>query len=71
VLGQILENARLASQKELALCQDTGIADIFVRVGQELAITGGTLAEAVNRGVARGYQKGYLRKSMVADPLDR
>lgn len=70
ILGQILENARLAGQKDLALCQDTGITDIFLKLGQEAVIKGGSLKEAVNKGVAEGYTKGYLRKSLVAEPLE-
>ncbi len=70
ILDQILQNARLAAQKELALCQDTGIADIFIKLGQAAMITGGTLTGAVNKGVAEGYTKGYLRKSVVAEPLE-
>ena len=69
ILDQILQNARLAGQQDLALCQDTGIADIFIKLGQAAVITGGTLADAVNKGVAEGYTKGFLRKSIVAEPL--
>lgn len=71
VLGEILENAQLAAKKGVALCQDTGVTDVFIRLGQDAHITGGTLADAVNKGVAEGYTKGYLRKSMVANPLNR
>ena len=70
ILDQILQNARLAGQKDLALCQDTGIADVFVKLGQSAVITGGPLKEAVNKGVAGGYTEGYLRKSVVSDPLE-
>jgi len=69
ILGQILQNARLAGQKDIALCQDTGIADVFVKLGQKAEVTGGSLKDAVNKGVAEGYTKGYLRKSIVAEPL--
>ncbi|MFH1367736.1 MAG: fumarate hydratase [Elusimicrobiota bacterium] len=71
ILGQIVENAKLAGTKGIPLCQDTGITDIFLKIGQEVEITGGTLAEAVNKGAAEGYKKGYLRKSVVSDPLER
>ncbi len=71
VLGQLLENARIAVREEIPLCQDTGIAVVFVEVGQDLRIVGGSLEEAVVRGVRQGYEQGYLRKSVVADPLNR
>jgi fumarate hydratase subunit alpha len=71
VLGQIIENAALASQKEIPLCQDTGTAEVFIDIGQEVELTGQSLKEAVNKGVAKGYQEGYLRKSIVKDPLNR
>jgi fumarate hydratase subunit alpha len=69
ILGQILQNARLAGQKELALCQDTGIADVFIKLGQQAIVGGISLKDAVNKGVAEGYTKGYLRKSIVSEPL--
>jgi fumarate hydratase subunit alpha len=68
---QALENARIASQKSVALCQDTGITDIFLKVGQEVHVSGEPLIDAVNKGVAKGYREGYLRKSIVANPLHR
>ncbi len=71
VFDQIRENAAVAEKKKLALCQDTGIADIFVTLGQEVQIAGGTLADAINTGVAQGYRDGFLRKSIVRDPLRR
>jgi len=69
IFEQILKNARLAGQKDIALCQDTGIADVFIKLGQNVAVSGGTLKDAVNSGVAKGYREGYLRKSVVAEPL--
>ncbi|WP_457678904.1 fumarate hydratase [Thermovibrio sp.] len=63
------ENARIASSEELPYCQDTGFAVVFVEVGQEVRFVGGSLEEAINRGVAEGYTEGYLRKSIVSDPL--
>lgn len=66
ILGQILENAELAAAKNLPLCQDTGLAVVFVEIGQEVCVTGGSLEEAINEGVRQGYQRGYLRKSIVS-----
>ncbi len=71
VLDQLLENARLAREERLPLCQDTGFAVVFVDLGQDVHLTGGDLYEAVNEGVRRGYHEGLLRKSIVADPLRR
>lgn len=71
ILEQILENARIAGHKEMALCQDTGIAEIFVSMGSEICITGLSLTDAIQRGVSQGYTTGFLRKSMVQDPLRR
>lgn len=65
----IIENAELAARKDVPLCQDTGLAVVFLEIGQEVHFTGGALEEAVNAGVAEGYTKGYLRKSSVDDPL--
>ncbi len=69
ILGKILENAEYARNNNLPICQDTGIACLFVEIGQELTITGGVLSEAINEGVRRGYKKAYLRKSVAKDPL--
>ncbi len=69
VLEEILENAKLAAAEMIPLCQDTGTSVVFVEIGQEVHIAGGTLEEAVNRGVARAYTEGYLRKSMVTQPF--
>lgn len=69
ILEQILENITLAREGNVAVCQDTGIAVIFVELGQDLHISGGDLQEGIQEGVRRGYQKGYLRKSVVRDPL--
>ena len=72
ILDQILENARLARDKNAPLCQDTGFAVFFVELGTEVRLQGeGTLEEAINRGVARGYKENFLRKSIVRDPLNR
>ncbi|MBN2289642.1 MAG: fumarate hydratase [Candidatus Glassbacteria bacterium] len=72
ILDQILENARVAEEQNAPLCQDTGFAVFFVEMGRDLLLTGeGTLEDAINRGVAQGYTEGYLRKSIVGDPLER
>ncbi|MCD6358504.1 MAG: fumarate hydratase [Dehalococcoidia bacterium] len=69
ILGKLLENASIAADEKTPLCQDTGVAVIFIELGQEVHIVGGNLIAAVNEGVRRGYEKGYLRKSMVNHPF--
>lgn len=71
ILEELLANARLALDSEAPLCQDTGTAVIFLEVGQECRITGGDLGQAINEGVRRGYREGFLRTSIVSDPLQR
>ena len=71
VLGQLLENDRIAAQEQLPICQDTGMAVVFIKVGQEVHIEGGNLTDAIDEGVRQGYVDGYLRKSVVRDPIDR
>ncbi|MFH1231469.1 MAG: fumarate hydratase [Planctomycetota bacterium] len=71
IIQQILENDRIAKEKMVPICQDTGTAVVFVELGQEVHITGGYLYDAINEGVRQGYKDGYLRKSIVADPLNR
>ncbi|MFB5082823.1 fumarate hydratase [Symbiobacterium thermophilum] len=71
VLEQLVENADLARNERVPMCQDTGNALVFLEVGQDLHVVGGDLYEAVNRGVRKGYTDGYLRKSIVDDPLRR
>jgi fumarate hydratase subunit alpha len=71
VLEQILENHRVAKEKMLPLCQDTGVAVFFVEIGQDVRIVGGLLEDAINEGVRQGYARGFLRKSMVSNPLTR
>lgn len=71
VLNELLDNARIASEQRLAICQDTGMAVVFVEVGQDVCITGGNLGDAIHAGVARGYREGYLRASVVSDPVIR
>ena len=70
ILGQIEQNARVAEETMMPICQDTGMACVFVEVGQEVHITG-SLEEAIHEGVRRGYADGFLRKSVVRDPFDR
>ncbi len=71
VLGDICENIDLAREGCAPLCQDTGLTTVLLRLGQDAHIVGGALGEAVQRGVAEGYTRGYLRKSVVRDPFDR
>ncbi len=71
VLECLIENGEIAKEKNMPLCQDTGLAVVFMEIGQDTHITGGDLTEAVNRGVAEGYTQGYLRASVVSDPFDR
>jgi len=70
-LEDIMENFKYAAEKGLPICQDTGMAVVFAEVGQEVHITGGAFEDAVNEGVRRGYINGFLRKSVVSDPLRR
>ncbi|MFQ5685640.1 MAG: fumarate hydratase [Candidatus Scalindua sp.] len=71
VIAQILENAEIGKSEQVPVCQDTGFAVVFVEIGQEVIIEGQSLQEAINEGVRRGYKNGYLRKSIVKNPLDR
>lgn len=71
VLGRMLRNLEIAEGEEMPICQDTGAAVLFVNIGQDARITGGNITEAINEGVRLGYREGYLRKSMVSDPLRR
>lgn len=71
VLDRIVENYRIADEADQPICQDTGVACVFLKIGQEVHIVGGDLTTAINEGVRRGYRDGYLRKSVVRDPLDR
>ncbi|TCX53859.1 fumarate hydratase [Dehalobacter sp. 14DCB1] len=71
VLQQLLENAEIAGKENIPICQDTGMAVLFVEVGQDVHIVGGDLTGALNEGVRRGYEKGFLRKSIVKDPFNR
>ena len=69
VLRQILENSGIAREEKMPICQDTGFTVIFAELGQEATITGGGFEDAINEGVRRGYTDGYLRKSVLADPV--
>lgn len=71
ILNDIVENAEIAKAKEMPICQDTGIAVIFVEIGQDVHVVGGSLDDAINNGVKDGYLNGYLRKSIVRDPFIR
>lgn len=71
VLDSLLENARVARERLYPICQDTGTAVVFLDVGQDLRIAGGSLEEAIHEGVRQGYREGYLRASIVRGPLDR
>ena len=71
VLERLLENARVARERCVAFCQDTGYAVFFVELGSDVRIAGAQLEDAINEGVRRGYEEGYLRKSIVRSPLDR
>ncbi|MDI6642023.1 MAG: fumarate hydratase [Elusimicrobiota bacterium] len=71
VIKQIIENNRIAKEEKIPICQDTGVAVVFVELGQEVHVVGGNLSDAINNGVRQGYIEGYLRKSIVADPLRR
>lgn len=71
VLENLIKNADIASKKEIPICQDTGMAVFFIEIGNEVLVSGKTITDAVNDGVAKGYTDGYLRKSVVSDPLNR
>ena len=71
IIGELLENAEIAADEMIPICQDTGMAVVFIEIGQEVHITGGSLEDAVNEGVREGYIDGYLRKSVVGDPIIR
>ncbi len=71
VLQELITNAAIAKDEQVPMCQDTGYAVIFVELGQDVKLVGGDLYEAINEGVRQGYGEGYLRKSIVADPINR
>ena len=71
LLVQLQENLEIAASERIPICQDTGMAVVFVKLGQDVHIEGGSLTDAINRGVRDGYTEGYLRKSVVKDPIER
>ena len=71
ILNQLEENLEIAGKDMIPICQDTGMAVVFIKVGQEVHFTDGNLTEAINEGVRQGYVQGYLRKSVVEDPIER
>ena len=71
ILNKILENSQIAAAEKMPICKDTGMACVFVDIGQDVHITGGSLEEAINEGVRQGYAEGFLRKSVVKDPIHR
>lgn len=71
ILGQLEENLVIAGTDRIPICQDTGMAVVFMKIGQEVSIEGGSLTDAINQGVREGYANGYLRKSVVRDPIER
>lgn len=71
ILNKLCENLEIAKNETIPICQDTGMAVVFLKIGQEVHIEGENLEDAVNEGVRRGYEEGFLRKSIVADPIER
>ena len=71
VLDKIILNDEIACKEQMPMCQDTGMACVFLEIGQDVHFVGGLLEDAINEGVRRGYEEGYLRKSVVKDPIDR
>ncbi len=71
ILSQLKENMEIAKNENIPICQDTGMAVVFLKIGQEVHIEGKNLEDAINEGIRQGYTEGYLRKSVVKDPIDR
>ena len=71
VLDKIILNSEIACKEEMPMCQDTGMACVFLEIGQDVHFVGGNLEEAINEGVRKGYEEGFLRKSVVGDPIRR
>ncbi|TJX14798.1 fumarate hydratase [Tissierella creatinini] len=71
ILDKIIENARIADTEQVPMCQDTGMVVVFLKIGQEVIIKNGYIGDAINEGIRRGYEEGYLRKSVVGDPIKR
>ena len=71
ILATLIENATIAKEERSPICQDTGMTVVFVTIGQDIHVVDGFIEDAINEGVKRGYRKGYLRKSVVSDPIER
>ncbi len=71
VMETLLENAEIAKEKQIPICQDTGMVVVYIEVGQDVKLVGEYVEDAINNGVRKGYEEGYLRKSVVADPINR
>lgn len=71
ILGQLILNSDIAEKEKMPICQDTGMACVFIEIGQDVHIIGGLIEDAINEGVRQGYEEGFLRKSVVADPINR
>ncbi|MDD5101737.1 MAG: fumarate hydratase, partial [Endomicrobiaceae bacterium] len=71
ILQEILQNVKIAQKEAVALCQDTGTANFFIKIGKDVNIIGDDINISINKGVERGYKKYFLRKSIVSDPIDR
>lgn len=71
VLEKIIINSEIASNEQMPMCQDTGMACVFIEIGQDIHLVGGRIEDAINEGVRRGYEEGFLRKSVVGDPIKR
>ncbi|WP_066889894.1 fumarate hydratase [Clostridium nigeriense] len=71
ILDKIILNSKIAENEKIPICQDTGMTCVFIEIGQDVHIIGGSLEEAINEGIRRGYKNGYLRNSVVKDPIDR
>ena len=71
ILNQLQDNLRIAEEEKIPICQDTGMAVVFMEIGQDVHFEGGNLEDAINEGVRKGYAEGYLRKSVVKDPILR
>ncbi len=71
ILGQLVDNMEIAKEEMIPICQDTGMATVFMQIGQDVHIEGMPLTDAINEGIRRGYDEGYLRKSIVGDPIIR
>ncbi len=71
IFSQLEENLQIAGEDKIPICQDTGMAVVFVEIGQEVSLEGANITDAINEGVRKGYTEGYLRKSVVSDPIER